>query len=82
MNNKALISIYFLILISISSSTYAARASTSSQLESIADLGRLNCRSGPLEWCGFAMPLYDPDAADQTGSGIKSAKTTRPGRVV
>jgi len=42
MCNKTLISIYFFILISASSNTYAARAASSSQLESIADLGRLN----------------------------------------
>ena len=42
MNYKTLLFLPFFILISISSSAYAARAATDSQLNSIAELGRLN----------------------------------------
>lgn len=42
MNYKTLILLPFIILISISSGAYASRAATSSQLSSIAELGKLN----------------------------------------
>lgn len=42
MNYKTLILLPLIILISISSSVFAARAATDSQLNSIAELGRLN----------------------------------------
>ena len=42
MNYKTLIHLPLIILISISSSAFAARAATDSQLNSIAELGRLN----------------------------------------
>ena len=42
MNYRALLVIPFFILISISSSAFATRAATNTQLNSIAELGRLN----------------------------------------
>ena len=42
MNYKTLLFLPFSILISISSGAFAAQAASDSQLESIADLGRLN----------------------------------------
>ena len=42
MNYKTLLLLPFFILISISFSAFAAQAASDSQLESIADLGRLN----------------------------------------
>jgi len=42
MNYKTLLSLPFFILISISSSAFATRAATNTQLDSIAELGRLN----------------------------------------
>ena len=42
MNYKTLIHLPLIILLSISSSAFAERAATDSQLNSIADLGRLN----------------------------------------
>ncbi|MDT8281886.1 MAG: hypothetical protein RQ982_03635 [Gammaproteobacteria bacterium] len=42
MNYRALLFVPFFILISISPGAFAAQAATSSQLDSIADLGRLN----------------------------------------
>ncbi len=42
MNYKTLLFLPFFILISISFSAFAAQAASDSQLESIADLGRLN----------------------------------------
>jgi hypothetical protein len=42
MNYKSLLFLPFLILISISSSAHAAQAASDSQLDSIAEMGRLN----------------------------------------
>ncbi len=42
MNHRALLFLPFVILISISPGTFAAQAASDSQLNSIADLGRLN----------------------------------------
>jgi len=54
MNYKTLLFLPLIILISISSSAFSARAATDSQLNSIAELGRLN---GVALQCNYTIQM-------------------------